>query len=95
MEQGEPHTDFMETLAARLREWTDLDVAMHELALVTGLVDAAKGTFAREFKWIYWTDNKYGNALSGMLLKMAEVGFLEYDEEYQRIRARPAFRMEH
>lgn len=81
----------METFIARIKDWTDYDVAMHLLALQIGIVDEDKGSFQSEYKWIYWSDNPYGNMLGDMLNKMIEVGVLLYDEEDQKVKYNPDF----
>ncbi len=81
----------MTLLKEKLRDWTDLDIAMHELAIQVGMVDDRKGSFAKEYKWIYWSKNKYASALTEVLMKMVEVGVLEYDDDQVKIRVNQHF----
>jgi hypothetical protein len=83
----------MKSLAKSLENWTDPDYAMYELSVVLGLVDVNKGSFAGEFKWIYWSTNIYYEALQSMLFKMVELGFLEYDDEIEKVRVNPNFEL--
>lgn len=83
----------MKVLTEKLAEWTDIDGAEHQLALTMGLIKEEDGSFQVDFKWIYWTNNRYGNALHDILMKMVEIGLLEYDVEEMRIRAVRDFKL--
>lgn len=75
-----------------LLEWTDCDVAAHELALALGLMDESV-EFATDAKHVYWSANPVGEALHEALEAFAKAGFLEYrDEPDIQFRWRPNFR---
>ncbi len=81
----------LRTLAEALHDWTDWDIAEHELACVLGIVDEEKGSFGLEFKWIYWSNNRTGNTLGDILTSLMELGFLEYDKEEEKLRHNAGF----
>ena len=58
-----------------------------------GIVDESKGSFAVDYKWIYWSNNKYGNALVNILDKLVEIGFLEYGDDRYKIRTNRNFNL--
>ena len=64
---------------------------MLEIAVVLGLVPDTAKAFSKDYKWLYWSKNKWGNMLYQMLSELAEIGFLEYDDEEQRYRTNPEF----
>lgn len=66
-------------LKDKLIEWTDVDMALHELATCLGIFE--KHTQMREFKDVYWTNNDWGNSLYQMLLQLTSLGVLEHREE--------------
>ena len=83
----------MKILLEELKNWTDIDIAMHSLAKLTGLVEKDK-SFFRDNKWMYWSDNSYGNTLNNYLMQLVNIGFLEYKEEDQKIRFNQSFQLE-
>ena len=83
----------MITLFNQLTEWADIDVAQQKLAIILGLADEKEGSFQVKLKWIYWSENQYGNTLYKILMKLVEIGFLEYNDEEQKIRANPIFKL--
>ena len=74
-------------LSEKLVDWTDIDIAAHELAIILGVVDESRESFQKEFKWLYWSDNQYGKLLYRMINDLVLIDFLEFDEEEQRVRS--------
>ena len=75
-------------LKDKLSEWTDFDIAYHELAVQLGLFKTDNFT---GFAWVYWTENEYNDFLQPTLLKLIEIGMLEFDEEEYKVRANKEF----
>lgn len=81
----------MEQFVEKITEWTDLDMATHELAINIGLVKNSEISFATESKWIYWTDNIYYNALHSIIFHLVNIGLLLYDEDDMKVKSNTAF----
>ncbi|MGG5207399.1 hypothetical protein ACQWU4_00530 [Chryseobacterium sp. MIQD13] len=71
-----------------MKEWTDVDIAMHQLALQLGMI--SEDNFPK-FKSCYWTDTEKSKALSNMLLELSKIGFLELNENDYTFRVNPDF----
>jgi len=70
------------SLRERLAEWTDEDVAQHQLGLVLGVLPPllegeTEGDHFRRCKGIFWSANGLGDALHGALMGLVDVGLLE------------------
>lgn len=86
------------SLAVRLADWVDWDVAEWHLAIVLGLWNdqgdpPGEGHKEGEFsdgwkghKGIIWSSNPIGDALAETLITLHNAGVLDYDEEGQRYR---------
>lgn len=72
-------------LSEQLRDWQDLDVAGHYLAVCLGLV-GGNSAFP---KAVMWTDNPLGNGLVQILKELVAAGVLQEDDE--RVRWNPDF----
>lgn len=81
----------MKTLFSYLESWKDIDDAQHQLGILLGMVDESLGSFQKEYKWVYWTNNPFGKMLRESLFKMVEIGMLEYNEDNETIRSVPGF----
>lgn len=68
-----------------LKDWTDFDVAAHQLGLDIGLFTPEE-TFSTDLKWVFWSNNPAGEMLYRMLRLMAETEVLERDEESMQYR---------
>lgn len=77
----------------RLNEWTDLDIAMHELAILTGIINDEFSNFAK-YKKIYWTDNEHSRFLDKILKNLIEFKILEIDEYEEKVRRNPEYKSE-
>ena len=67
------------TLRSRLRDWTDIDGAMLELAHSIGLM-GDEVSFGQT-KHVFWSQNTTGQALGNMLNELVRAGILEYREK--------------
>jgi hypothetical protein len=67
------------------KEWTDFDIAAHQLGIDIGLFHQDEA-FQTDLKWVFWSDNPVGNMLYQMLRLLAETGVLERDEESMQYR---------
>ncbi|MET8909584.1 hypothetical protein [Micromonospora sp. NPDC004551] len=75
-------------LADDLAEWTDVDGAQYELGRSLGLF--TDRTFM-QVKWVFWSDNRLGQALWDMLHALVQAGVLECrDEPDHQVRWRTA-----
>lgn len=79
------------TLTAFLTDWTDIDVAAHELARCLGALPHRSAM--ADAKWVYWSNNPLGIELVALLDRLTVLGLLEKREEpdYQ-YRSAPQFR---
>ena len=66
------------SLPDRLADWTDWDVAAYEVGRCLGVLH---GNFATDNKGVFWSDNRLGNGLHDVLLRLVEAGVLERREE--------------
>jgi hypothetical protein len=87
--------ELLKTLKEKLKNWEDIDIVQHELGILLGIVDESKGSFAREYKWVYWSNNPVGNALHDILMNLVEIEFLEYDEDEGKLRFNHKFDVLH
>ena len=79
------------SLAAFLVDWTDMDVAAHDLARALGILPE-RSTMS-DAKWVYWSNNLLGNKLVDLLDSLTAVGFLEKRNEPDfQYRIAPEFR---
>lgn len=78
-----------ETLQSNLQDWTDAEVAVHDLARVLGIIPI-DSVFATQFKWIGASNNPIGNALFDILETLSKLGVLEADDDW-RFRWNPTF----
>ena len=78
-------------LREKLNEWTDLDIAIHHIAVELGLfkTDNFPG-----YLWIQWTENKYNDFLKDILKKLIELDMLEIDQDENTIRYNKNFEIE-
>lgn len=70
------------SLRYRLTEWADFDVAEFHLAQVLG--PFPDEPFMRSVKYVFWTSNPLGDALTDVLTRLVEVGVLEFRDEPDR-----------
>lgn len=74
-------------LKERLKDWQDFDVATFYIGVSLGLFeDITPGEqlstiWNKVPKWVMWSNNKTGNALSEILTSMVTIGALEVDED--------------
>jgi catechol 2,3-dioxygenase-like lactoylglutathione lyase family enzyme len=79
------------TLAAFLADWTDIDVAAHELARSLGALPERSAM--SDAKWVYWSNNPLGIELVALLDRLTALGLLEKrDEPDHQYRVAPQFR---
>ena len=79
------------TLAAFLANWTDIDVAAHELARCLGALP--EGSAMADAKWVYWSNNPLGIELVALLDRLTTLGLLEKRAEPDhQYRVAPQFR---
>lgn len=78
------------TLKQNLENWTDFDVASHQLAICLGLMPPDI-SFSKKAKHVYWTDNPVGDTLYQTLRALIAIGVLEENEDKQ-MRWNPAFK---
>lgn len=83
----------MKSLREAFSQPEDIDIAQHHLAVLLGMVKDDKTSFSKDNKWVYWTNNPYGNALCDILFKLVDIGLLYYDDEEQRFWSNPDFIM--
>ena len=79
------------TFRTVLSDWTDIDVAAHELARCLGAVPERSAM--SDAKWVYWTNNPLGSELVALLDRLTALGLLEKrDEPDYQYRVAPQFR---
>jgi catechol 2,3-dioxygenase-like lactoylglutathione lyase family enzyme len=67
------------TLRTFLTDWTDIDVAAHELARCLGVLpDRSRMSDA---KWVYWSNGALGDELVVLLDRLVALGVLEKRDE--------------
>ncbi len=79
----------MMQLRDQFSEWTDLDSAEYLLAVHLGIV--GPDTSFNAVKWMFWSDNRFGNALYDILKHLELLGAIEFDEEKDGFRWNPSF----
>lgn len=83
------------TLREKLKDWTDIDIIMHYLAIVLGIDKPFEETDDKwEYKWVYWTNNSISKLLDNMIQDLVKNGILEYDEEEMMFRWNPNWSLE-
>ena len=70
-------------LNEKLKEWTDIDFAMHEIAQVLGLVP--ENSLYPLYAHLYW-GGKYYEDLKEILEKLNKIGLLEFNEDENQYR---------
>lgn len=65
------------------KDWVDFDQAAFRIAVTLGLVDEKINPCAPGQKWIFWSNNPFGNALMGIITSLVEMQVLEENEEGQ------------
>ncbi|HET9955561.1 MAG TPA: VOC family protein [Polyangiaceae bacterium] len=79
------------TLTTSLTDWTDIDIAAHEVARGLGILPG-HSTVADGKAW-FWSDNPLGNELFALLDRLTTLGFLEKRNEPDlQYRVAPQFR---
>ncbi len=73
-----------------LKEWTDIDIAQHLLAIQIGFLKEEERFIP--WKGFYFTDNKFSQVLGGFLSNLVDIGFLEYNEELDQVRINSTFK---
>lgn len=78
-------------LKDKLSEWTDIDIAIHHIAVELSLfkTDNFSG-----YLWIQWSENKYNDFLKDILQKLIKLGMLEINEDEDMIRYNNDFEIE-
>jgi lactoylglutathione lyase len=78
-------------LTAFLTDWTDIDVAAHQLAQCLGALPERSAM--NDAKWVYWSNNPLGLELVALLDRLTALGLLEKrDEPDYQYRVAPQFR---
>jgi len=91
-----PKVTLVEPLRAALDDWQDFDVAAYALGRILGLFpsfDTPEKSWL-EYKHIFWTDNHTGRTLHYLLLNLVKNGVLLHNEEEQRFKWNPDFKIE-
>ena len=70
-------------LSEKLKDWTDIDFAMHELAIILGLVP--ENALYPAYAHLYW-NGKYYEDLMEILEKLNKIGLLEFNEDENQYR---------
>lgn len=70
------------TLAEAFRDWLDFDGAEFELAKCLGLMPNVPWDPVAH-KHMFWTANRFGNALYSILERLVAMGALEMNDERQ------------
>lgn len=78
----------MRTLKEEMKEWTDADIAMHQLALQFGMIP--EDNFPK-FKSCYWTNNEKSKVLKNILLELSQIGFVNFNEDENTFKVNPDF----
>jgi hypothetical protein len=68
------------TLKDGLSEWVGVEGAEHLLSQCLGLM-GPEVRYAVEAKHVYWSANPVGSALHDILMRLVEIGVLEYRDE--------------
>lgn len=78
-------------LTEKLKDWTDIDFAMHELAIILGLVP--ENALYPAYAHLYW-GGKYYADLMEILERLNKIGVLEFNEDENQYRASRNFSLE-
>ncbi len=78
-------------LREKLKDWTDIDIAIHHIAVELGLFKTDNFT---GYLWVQWTENKYSDFLDKTLRSLIEIEMLEYNVEENTIRFNESFEVE-
>lgn len=79
----------MKTLRKRLKDWMDIDGAIWEVGACLGMVpEFPENRCWGELKWVVWSNNPTGNAMSDVMFRLIDEGVLERDMEGQHDRVR-------
>ncbi|REC79538.1 hypothetical protein DRF60_06870 [Chryseobacterium elymi] len=68
----------MKTLNEKMKDWTDADIAMHEIALKLELIP--EDNFPK-FKSYYWSGTEKSKALKNILNELTNIGFLDFNTD--------------
>ena len=70
------------TLKERLKNWMDVDVAVWEVGACLGMLPewATNGGWGGDLKWVVWSNNPAGNAMSEVMFRLIDEGVLERDQ---------------
>ncbi len=83
----------LKTLKATLADWTDVDTAMVAVTELLGLIDFETSPYQTKSKWVFWTNNPFGDMAYDLLEKLVNLGILERrDESDNEYRWNPSFR---
>ena len=77
----------MHSLKVTLKEWTDIDIAIHQLFLQLDLVE---DNFPK-YKSLYWSNSELSNTAQSILKELAKIGVLEFNEDENQFRANKNF----
>ncbi|KIA96056.1 hypothetical protein [Flavobacterium sp. AJR] len=78
-------------LKEKLNKWTDMDIAIHHIAVELSLFETDNFP---GYLWIQWTENKYNDFLKDILQKLIELNMLEINENEGTIRYNKNFEIE-
>ena len=78
-------------LKEKLNEWTDIDIAIHHIAVELNLFKTDNFT---GYLWIQWTENKYNDFLTDILQKLIKLDMLEINKNEDMIRYNKDFEIE-
>ncbi|KQR91119.1 hypothetical protein ASG01_14655 [Chryseobacterium sp. Leaf180] len=75
-------------LLERMKDWTDVDIAMHEIALCLELIP--EDNFPK-YKRFYWSNSEKSELLSNLLKDLVKIGFLDMNEDDYTYKVNPNF----
>ncbi|UBB89942.1 hypothetical protein J4771_00905 [Candidatus Kaistella beijingensis] len=75
-------------LIERMKDWTDVDIAMHEIALCLELIP--EDNFPK-YKSIYWSHSDKSELLSNLLKDLSKISFLNMNEDDYTFKINPNF----
>ncbi len=80
-------------LKETLSDWEDPDLTAYKLACALGIFPPEDGGFNefRNFKWMFWGANPFGDSLGGILDELVRIGVLTYDESAMKYKWNPEF----
>lgn len=73
-----------------LDEWTDLDFAMHVIAVQIGIINDEPSNFAK-YKSLYWTVNDYSRFLNETIKRLIDFNILELNDNEDKVRKNPKY----